>query len=176
MAVAGRGRTRASTAPAAGARAFAPVTATMNALRRIVHALHASNVRATGRFDVTTAQLFVLREIARVPDASYAQLAQATRTAQSSLSEAVGRLIEKGLVARRVSDVDARRARLVVTARGLLVASQPQDTVQERLIRGLERLSADQQVELARALEAWIAASGLSDESPEMFFEGSRSV
>ena len=124
----------------------------MNALRRIVHALHSSNTRAAGRFNVTTAQLFVLREIAHTPEVSYAELAERTRTSQSSLSEAVGRLIEKGMVARRVSREDARRACLALTPQGVRVAAQPQDTIQERLIRAFERLPTRQQGELTRAM------------------------
>jgi hypothetical protein len=51
------------------------------------------------------------------------------------------------------------------------VAAQPQDTIQERLIRAFERLPTRQQGELTRAMEAWLVAAGLADEKPEMFFE-----
>lgn len=143
----------------------------MDALRRIVHALHAANTRAEGRFSLTAGQLFVLREIARTPDLSYSDLAHRTRSAQSSVSEAVARLVEKRLVTRGVSPEDGRRARLRLTERGLTVAAQSQETVQERLIAGFAKLPEGTQTALRDALDSWVDASGLSGESPPMFFE-----
>src|SRR5512141_414836 len=86
----------------------------MDALRRIVRALHSANARAEGSLRVTAAQLFVLRQIAETPGISMSGLAERTRSAQSSVSEVVARLVSEGLVHRRVSREDARRAELTL--------------------------------------------------------------
>lgn len=153
----------------------APVTdaaRAMDALRRIVRALHAANARAEGSLQVTAAQLFVLRQIAAAPGLSLSALAERTRSAPSSVSEVVARLVSEGLVQRRASRHDARRAELALSPAGRTLAARGGETIQERLVAAYERLSAPEQQSLVEAMEAWIAAAGLDHEPPAFFFSG----
>ncbi|MEX2177232.1 MAG: MarR family transcriptional regulator [Gemmatimonadaceae bacterium] len=156
------------------APARADATRAMDALRCIVHALHSANARTEGNFRVTTAQLFVLRQIASAPGLSLAALAQRTRSAPSSVSEVASRLVAAGLVERCVATSDARRVELRLTRSGQNIAERAGATVQERLVAGFDGLPIETQERLVVALDAWLERSGLGGVSPSMFFETTR--
>ena len=141
----------------------------MDNLRRIVRALSTSARRVSAR-GVTGAQLFVLRQIAAAPTLSPRELADRTLTGQSTVSEVVSRLVERGLVARIASTADARRAELTLTARGRRAIDGTEPTTQERLADGLAALPRTRRIALANALDQWLRAAGLVDVAAEMFF------
>jgi DNA-binding MarR family transcriptional regulator len=146
----------------------------MNALRRLVRALRTSNAAVQRTSGVSGAQLFVLRAIVARPGRSIADLVATTLTNQSTVSEVVARLVERGLVRRRAAPEDRRRAILTPTpAAEQLVRSAPA-TVQGDLIAALGRLPAGTRHALADGLDQWIAAAGLDDVTPTMFFEPKR--
>ena len=143
----------------------------MDALRRIVHALHAANARAEAGLRVTAAQLFVLRQIGLQPGLSMKELAERTRSAQSSVSEVVGRLVSEALVDRRASLEDGRRVELSLTRAGRAIASRAGETVQERLVAAYERLDAGDQARLAELLESWLTEADLAAGPATFFFQ-----
>ena len=85
-------------------------TRTMDGLRRIVHALRVATRSSQRTIGLSSAQLFVLRQLSAAPDQSLSELAQRTRTTPSSVSEVVARLVRLGVVARAASEHDRRRA------------------------------------------------------------------
>lgn len=147
----------------------------MDALRRIVRELSASARGAQARGGrgaaLSGARLYVLRQIATSPGLSIGELAERTHARQSTVSEVVARLVDQGLVARKASEADARQASLSLTARGRRAIAGAEPTVQERLSDALASLPAAQRDALAGALEAWLAAAGLTDTPVTMFFE-----
>ena len=145
----------------------------MDVLRRIVHALHSANVRSTGAAGISAGQLFILRCVAAEPGLPLIALAERTRAAQSSVSEVVSRLVAAGLIERRVSRADARRAELHLTEAGARICRDAGETVQERLVRAFDALDPTEQAALASSLERWIRQAGLTDISPTFFFEPS---
>lgn len=146
----------------------------LDALRRIVRALRVSSRAVERDVGISGAQLFVLRQLATAPRQSLNDLVARTLTHQSSVSEVVSRLVDRGFVSRRVAADDARRAELQLTAKGrALLRSAPQ-TVQTSLLDGFTRLPAAHRRSLADGLAAWIEASGLAGVEPTMFFESSR--
>ena len=145
----------------------------MNALRRIVRALRAGNSEIERAIGVSSAQLFALRQIARRPAGSLSDLAASTLTNQSSISEVVGRLVQRGLVTRTVSDDDHRRSRLETTAAGRAALTHAPETAQEKLLVALASLSPRKQRQLATGLDEMLAAAGLETLEPTMFFEES---
>lgn len=147
------------------------VARAMDALRRIVRALDSTNARAEGDLRVTSAQLFVLRQIDASPRLSLSELARRTCTAQSTVSEVVARLITQELVVRAVAAADARRSELTLSAKGRAIAARASATVQEQLVAGFECMSAGQQQTLADGLESWVERAGLGEVAPTFFFE-----
>jgi DNA-binding MarR family transcriptional regulator len=143
----------------------------MDGLRRLVRVLHVASRASERDLGVSAAQLFVLRQLALAPGQSLTDLAAATRTGQSSVSEVVTRLVKRGLVERRASAVDRRRAELALTDKARALLERAPGTVQERLIAGFARLDAAQRRALADGMDAWLASAGLSGEPAIFFFE-----
>jgi DNA-binding MarR family transcriptional regulator len=160
-------------APARGAaqEEDADAARVMDALRRLVHALHVASRASERDLGVSAAQLFVLREVARAPGQSLSQLARSTRTAQSSVSEVVARLVKRGLIVRHRSLTDRRRATLALTAEGNALLQRAPETVQVRLVTGLALLGNRQRRDLADAMEAWLGWADLADAPATFFFE-----
>ena len=146
----------------------------MDALRRSVRALRSADQNSRRELGVGAAQLFVLREIARAPGLSLAELAARTHTAQSSVSEVVTRLVSEGHVDKAHGSDDRRRIVLELTDQGEAVTRASGSVVQERLIAGLEALSADDRRALADLYESWLRAAGLDTVPVSMFFERER--
>jgi DNA-binding MarR family transcriptional regulator len=159
----------ASGAPAADADLLA--VRAMDGLRRIVHALRLGTNAAEQSVRLSSAQVFVLRQLHTQSGQSLGDLARRTRTTQGSVSEVVGRLIGKGLIAREASANDRRRAVLTLTAAGAELIEAGAETVQDRLVTGFSRLDHFSQQTLVQSLEAWLEASELADVSPVLFFE-----
>ena len=145
----------------------------MDALRRLVRELSTSarGARPGVARGISGARLYVMRQIAASPGLSIGELAARTHARQSAVSEVVGRLVDMGLVARRASAADARLASLTLTARGRRAIAGAERTAQERLADGLAALAPAERERLASAMEGWLAAAGLADTPPDMFFE-----
>ena len=146
----------------------------MDSLRRIVHAVRVATRASEREFGVSTAQLFVLRQLSLAPGQSMTELATRTRTTQSSISEVVARLVHRELVAREPGKQDRRRAELSLTKTGRALLARAPETIQEQLLRGFEQLDEGSRKALADHLESWLAAVGLEDVAPTMFFERRR--
>ena len=146
----------------------------MNGLRRIVRALRAGNSEMERAIGVSSAQLFALREIARRPGRSLSDLAAATLTTQSSVSEVVARLIQQKLVVRKVAADDHRRTELVPTRVGRAALAGAPETAQEKLLAGFRSLPESHRQRIAAGLEAWIESARLEHLTPTMFFENER--
>ena len=133
----------------------------MGHLRTLIRALRVASSASDRTVGVTAAQLFVLRQVAAEPGQSVNDLARRTLTTQSSVSEVLARLVDQGLITRRVASDDRRRAELSVTPRGSMVLSSAHDEIQEHLIEGFGRLPADVQTDLAEGLEQWLSEAGI---------------
>lgn len=143
----------------------------LNAVRRLVRAVHVAHHETERTVGISAAQLYVLQELAHAPRQSLNDLAARTMTHQSSISEVVRRLLTAGLVARRPAPDDRRRAELSLTPRGVALLREAPPTVQQKLIRGFGALSPARQRALVVSLEAWLQAAGLAEVAATMLFE-----
>lgn len=138
-------------------------SAAMESIRRLVRALRTSSAESERDFGLSAAQLFALRQIASQPHQSMSELAKRTLTSQSSVSEVITRLVDRGFVSREISARDRRRAELALTDTGERLLAKVPETIQEQLAAGFDRLTPIQQAGLAGGLEAWLAESGLGE-------------
>jgi MarR family transcriptional regulator, lower aerobic nicotinate degradation pathway regulator len=160
------------TTPAAGPTAKAKdVNAVLDGIRRIVRVLRESATDVERRLGISGAQLYVLQVLRDGPSESLNDLAARTHTHQSSVSVVVARLVDRGLVSRERSDVDARRIRLALTPEGEELVRNAPEPVQRRLIEALHKLPAAEVSELARGLSDLTRAMGVSDQPAEMLFD-----
>jgi DNA-binding MarR family transcriptional regulator len=144
----------------------------MDAFRRIVRALRSSH-RAAADLDLTGAQLFVLATLGSVGGPmGVRELAEQTRTDQSTVSVVAGRLVDRGLVKRVRSSVDTRRVELSLTARGTMLQQKTPTTVaQQKLADALWHLSASDAGTLSRILEGIVEMMGEADAPAPMLFD-----
>ena len=105
------------------------------------------------------------------PGQSLDHVVRKTLTTQSTASEVVGRLIERGLVCSRPSPDDRRRVALSPTAIGEEVVRECAPSIQDTLIAALTSLPPERQEAIADGLAAWLAAAKLQSISASMFFE-----
>lgn len=149
--------------------------AAMDSVRRLVRALRTASAASERDHDVSAAQLFVLRQVAARPGLSMRELGERTLTSQSAVSEVVARLVRRGLITRLTASDDHRRAELGLTPAGERALGRAPETLQERMVAGFRRLPVEQQAAIAGGLEAWLAASGLTEVPATMFFEPTES-
>jgi DNA-binding MarR family transcriptional regulator len=143
----------------------------LDAVRRIVQALHESSRWAEKHLGLTGAQLFVLQQLADSPCLSLNELAARTHTHQSSVSTVVARLVERGLVVRGPGEDDARRVELRLSAEGRRLVRRAPNVPQQWLIQGIERLTPARRRALATSLDALTSAMAVKEENAVMFFD-----
>jgi DNA-binding MarR family transcriptional regulator len=120
---------------------------------------------------ISAAQLFVLSELAQVPDQSVKDLAAVTMTTHSTVSQVVAQLISKKLITRTADAFDGRRSVLRVSRKGTDLLRKAPRAIQEDLIDGFATLRPSERRSLANGLEKWLAASGLSSVPSGMLFD-----
>jgi DNA-binding MarR family transcriptional regulator len=143
----------------------------LDAIRRIVQALRESSRLAESRVGLSGAQLFVLRTAAESPGLSLNELAERTRTHQSSVSAVVTRLAREGLVRKRTAGGDARRVDVRLSPSGRRRLDRAPRTAQERLVASVADLPGAERARLAATLESLVRGMALPRKRPVMFFE-----
>lgn len=144
----------------------------MNAVRRLVSALRSPGSAAPGELGLSVAQLFALRIIGQRPGISMGDLAVATLTTPSAVSEVVTRLVRRELVRRDLAPDDRRRAVLRLTPPGAALLMTLGETLPERLIRSLGQMTSEARLALADGLDGWLRGARLHHVAPSMFGEG----
>ena len=145
----------------------------LDAIRRIVQALRESSRAAEKRVGLSSAQLFVLQTLAESPGLSLNELAERTRTHQSSVSAVVGRLARTRLIERGTASGDARRAEIRLSARGRTRLVRAPRAAQERLVSTVDAMPRSERAQLAASLQRLVNGMALPKRRPSMFFEDS---
>jgi DNA-binding MarR family transcriptional regulator len=143
----------------------------LDALRRLVRGLRLYARHCEARLGLSAAQLFALRKVHERGTMSLQELAQATLTDLSSVSVVAERLSQRGLLSRRRSAQDRRRAELTLTAAGLALIKRSPDPLQERLVRSLQDLPSRRRRNLEADLSRLVREAGLDSQSARLFFE-----
>ena len=143
----------------------------LNAVRRMVRGLRSAAEAVERELNISGAQLFVLKELADVPNQSVKDLAAVTMTTHSTVSQVVSQLIAKGLVARTSNPSDRRRAVLRLTRQGANLVRRSPRVIQADLIEGFSTLRPAERRGLANGLEKWLDASGMARVQSRMLFD-----
>ena len=149
----------------------AAIATSVDAFRRILRALRVAARDTLATTGVSAAQLFVLRELVDGEDASLSDLADRTMTDRTSVTAVVDRLVEGGLVIKRTSAEDRRRAAVRITPKGRTVLRGAPRPPTAMLVDALELLDPTDVRRLARGLRGLTDAMGISGEHADMLFE-----
>jgi len=108
------------------------------------------------KFDLPVGQARCLAAIGRFAPLSIVDLAARSNLDKGQASRAAQALVERGLVAKRPSDTDARGVVLRLTARGRKLWSEVMDLIAQRNAQIFGCLSAGERKELGRMLDRLI--------------------
>ena len=111
--------------PAGGALDF------LQRLWRLNHALERLSLAMAARIGVTAQQRFVIRCVGRFRGLTAGQLATILHVDPGTISTTLGRLGDKGLVARRRDPLDGRRVTVTLTAAGRALDRPAAGTVED---------------------------------------------
>ena len=148
----------------------ADTTRVVTALRSIVQALRAGAGEAERRAGLSSAQLFILSQLADAPAPSVNALAARVHAHQSSVSVVLDLLVERGLVRRTPDPADRRRRLLELTAAGRSRLKKAPRTVQSQLVAAIEALPGDARHALSDALDEVVRRIGVASHPP-LFLE-----
>lgn len=147
-------------------------TNALDGIRALVGSLTRSARSVERRTGITTAQLFVLRQLEACDELSLGEIAERTLTRESTVSIVVARLAKRGLVRRDRAADDRRRLRVTLTPAGRRVLARAPEPTTGRLLGALDELTSEQLLALLTGLDALIVALGLESRAAGMLFEG----
>ena len=143
----------------------------LDSIRRLVRLLRLADRAAQSELGLSGAQLFVLQELGKTPSLSLNELAERTRTDQSSVSVVVTRLVEAGLVTRDRDVRDARRLVLTLTKAGTAAVRHSSPAAQERILEVLDAMPPADRKRFADAFEHLVGELGVEKGPAPMMFE-----
>lgn len=143
----------------------------LDSIRKLVRILRLADRAAQREAGLSGAQIFVLHELGRSPSLSLNELAERTRTDQSSVSVVVTRLVEAGHVTRDRDARDARRLVLNLTKSGRALLQKAPPAAQVQMIDAFERLPQADRRRFADTFELILDHLGAEKGAAPMLFE-----
>lgn len=143
----------------------------LDEIRRLVRFLRISARAAEKELGISGAQLFILQTLDKSEGPlSVNELAELTRTHQSSVSVVVHKLVLARLVRRARDRRDARQLALTITPAARTLLRRSPNSAQEQLITATERMTRRQQEDLSQLLARLNTELGLDREKPPLLF------
>lgn len=143
----------------------------LDSLRRIFKAERLVSTSIEQTLGLSGAQLTVLQRIKKDETISLNDLAERTKTHQSSVSVVVSRLVDQGYLVRSKAKDDARRLEISLTEKAQDILSKAPHVIQSQLISGLLNMPGESRQKLAELLTLLTQKSGLSDLEPTTWDE-----
>lgn len=133
--------------------ALEPTLAFLQRLWRLNHAIERLSMRMDRSLGVTTQQRLLLRCIGRTPNATAGQLAKLLHVDPGTLSTALPRLEQKGLVERTRDRADSRRWTLTLTEAGRALDRPTDGTLEDAVGALLAEIPPEQAVTLLGGID-----------------------
>ena len=144
----------------------------LDAIRRILRSLRESSRAAEAELGLSGAQLLVLQLLKSGKPLSVNELAERTRTHQSSVSTVVTKLVDAELAKRQPSADDGRKVEIGLTAAGArLLNKKFSGLAHEKLFGAIAELPTNKQKQLSELLTQVVEAAGFADQPATLFFE-----
>lgn len=132
-------------------RPLEPSLEFMQRLWRLDHALELLSARMERTQGVTSQQRLIVRIVGKHPTITAGELATLLHVTPSTVSVALQRLAEKGVILRRRAPDDKRRSVLELTAKGVAIDQPVGGTVEHAVARLLKTVAA-QDLEMTTAV------------------------
>jgi len=144
--------------------------AIVQALRRVVKALHTYSQDVRHTYGLTGPQLWALKTLEAEGPLAIGALAAALAVHQSSVSLLVNRLEAHGLVRRVRRAGDHRYVHIELTRRGAALAADAPEAAQGRLLHSLQQMPARDVAAIRRAVDRLVEAMEAADVPARFFF------
>jgi DNA-binding MarR family transcriptional regulator len=144
------------------------------AIRRIMRAVDLHSRHLVDEFGLTGPQLALLKAVQRLAPATPGGLARELSLSPATVTGILSRLEARGLVLRRLGDVDRRTIRVELTRAGAVLVGDAPSLLQERFRRELAQIQDWEQHQILSVLQriaAMMGAEGL-DASPHLVADG----
>ncbi len=126
----------------------------MRLLWAVDHGLEASSKQMDAAFGVTGPQRLVIRVVGRHPGIAAGRIAEILHVHPSTLTGVLARLVERGMLTRRVDPADGRRALFGLTAAGRKLDELRRGTVEAKVRSALSKVSPRELAAARRVLSA----------------------
>ncbi|ENY73171.1 MarR family winged helix-turn-helix transcriptional regulator [Aeromonas diversa] len=133
------------------------------ALRQIIRAIDLHSKRLIKEAGLTAPQLFLLKGVEQLGNASMRQLADHTNMSQATATTIMDRLESRGLVVRLRSDSDKRKVHASLTEAGRTILSDAPTPLQESFIQRFQSLEEWEQTLLLSSLQRISSMMNASD-------------
>lgn len=143
----------------------------LNQLRSLVQILRNASSAYDQDLHLSSAQVFVLRSLMLKSPLTVNDLADMTRTHQSSVSMVVQKLAIKKYVRVTASPEDRRKKLVSLSSKGRDILRKLPKTIQENLIRNIDTLSSKEKEILETLLNQVLHGLAGSKRAPAMFLE-----
>src|SRR5690242_17186243 len=147
-------------------------------LRRIVRGLRVASRRVEAASAISSAQLFVLQQLATAPPLSLRELADRTMTDRTSVAHVVERLEHNAYVERSRSQSYRRRYDVRITAKGRRLLGRAPVSPTWRLLEAMDQLSLAELHSLSSGLRRLAEVMGFAGGPAPLLFadtvEGAR--
>lgn len=139
-------------------------------LRRVVRVLYGHSRRMELLARLTSAQAWLITTLSRKQPAKVSDLARAMHLSPSAVVGIVGRLEERGLVARTRSSNDYVIVKVALTHVGMKLSGRIPAIPQELLLKGLSEIPPERLRAVSEGLESLARILGAKEMTPRLFF------
>lgn len=140
-------------------------------LRKITQAIDLHSKGLSRKYGLTGPQLLILRQLSTHENISVTELGRSISLSQGTVTEILSRLENKGLVVRRRSEADKRRATLGITPQARKILETAPPLLQEKFVDRLSALAAWEKMMILSALNRIVDMMSAEeiDASPILF-------
>ena len=139
-------------------------------LQRIIHVLYGHSRRMERLARLTSPQAWMITTLSRMEQARISDLAHAMHLSPSAVVRIVGRLEERGLVARTRPSNDQGIVKVTLTHVGMKMAGRIPAIPQDLLLKGLSEIPPDRLRTISENLESLTRILGAEEATPRLFF------
>jgi DNA-binding MarR family transcriptional regulator len=136
-------------------------------LWRVDHAMQRVSTRMSREIGVTGPQRLIIRCVGRYPGLTASQLATLLHVDRGTVSAALNRLEDRGLVERRSDPLDKRRVTLGLTPEGRALDQPSEHTIESTVEQLLKTATASDLAAASRVLAALAEALEREADRPE---------
>lgn len=139
-------------------------------LRRIIHVLYGHSRRMERLAKLTSPQAWMITTLSRMEPTRISDLAHAMHLSPAAVVRIVGRLEERGLVARTRPSNDEEIVKVTLTHVGMKLAGRIPAIPQDLLLKGLSEIPPNRLRTISENLESLTRILGAGEATPRLFF------